>query len=273
MIPGVVEAENFDVGLPGTMFMDTTPTNNGGNMGYRPDAPAVDIETGNGVDKIMSNNADVNWIAAGEWWRYSVTARIPRATYSASLVAGRATGAVGVSPMALILTVPGNCAASDPLDCEAEYEYGDRKMPSAPALFLAAYFPAGLAQGYYAYQTLVSGGEVVQLDAGQHCLQVCALQEDFHFDSIILEAQQVLATPAPTPGATPQPTPSQLTPSPTSAPDDVSGNPDTSETSTSGSNSMSKGLVVTLAALGSGVGALVVFSGARFISNHRKGRE
>lgn len=51
-IPGTIEAENFDVGKVGDTYNDLTPANTGGNIGYRPDAPAVDIEFGNAVDKV-----------------------------------------------------------------------------------------------------------------------------------------------------------------------------------------------------------------------------
>eukprot|EP00611_Tribonema_gayanum_P031384 TRINITY_DN9064_c0_g1_i1.p1 TRINITY_DN9064_c0_g1~~TRINITY_DN9064_c0_g1_i1.p1 ORF type:complete len:433 (-),score=112.13 TRINITY_DN9064_c0_g1_i1:929-2077(-) len=173
-IPGVVEAENFDVGKAGVAYFDTTPANNGMNLGYRPDAPSVDIEVGNNDDKVMSNGADLNWIAAGEWWRYTVTAATPQATYSAAMSAGREVPTPDAGPMALVLTVPGACAATEPLDCGAKYNYGPRATPADPALLLSVVFPAALADGYYTYQTIGSGadGVPVEMGAGQHCIQV-----------------------------------------------------------------------------------------------------
>ncbi|KAG5181661.1 hypothetical protein JKP88DRAFT_290768 [Tribonema minus] len=160
-IPGTIEAENFDIGTMGVTYFDTTPENNGGNVGYRPDAPEVDVEVGNANDKIMSNNADIKWVATGEWWRYTVTAHAPRAAYTAALSVARAAPTPDPGAMALVLT--------------AAYKYGERATPATPALLLEAVYPDDLADGYYAYHTLGGGGggatRSVEMDAGQHCLQ------------------------------------------------------------------------------------------------------
>jgi phosphatidylserine/phosphatidylglycerophosphate/cardiolipin synthase-like enzyme len=64
-LPGRLEMENFDDGVSGAAYVDTTAGNSGGS--YR--ATDVDIErttdTGGGYD--------VGWAFAGEWLRYSVT--------------------------------------------------------------------------------------------------------------------------------------------------------------------------------------------------------
>jgi hypothetical protein len=63
-LPGLVQAEDFDVGPNGVAYFDTTPGNRGGQ--YR--STDVDIEatsdTGGGYN--------VGWIAAGEWLTYTV---------------------------------------------------------------------------------------------------------------------------------------------------------------------------------------------------------
>lgn len=63
-LPGILQAENFDDGVQGTSFWDTTPENSGGQ--YR--TTAVDIET----TSDGGGGYDVGWVAAGEWLRYSV---------------------------------------------------------------------------------------------------------------------------------------------------------------------------------------------------------
>ncbi|MEL6498047.1 MAG: family 16 glycosylhydrolase [Planctomycetota bacterium] len=63
VIPGRIEAENFDEGYPGEVYFETDVVNNGG--AYRPDED-VDIEatTGGGFN--------VGWIGFGEWIEYTV---------------------------------------------------------------------------------------------------------------------------------------------------------------------------------------------------------
>jgi beta-glucanase (GH16 family) len=64
-IPGVIQAENYDVGGQDVAYNDLTPTNQG-NSTYRTDA--VDIETCTDA----ANGIDVGYISAGEWLEYSV---------------------------------------------------------------------------------------------------------------------------------------------------------------------------------------------------------
>ncbi|WP_440950737.1 carbohydrate-binding protein [Methanosphaerula subterraneus] len=61
-IPGILQAEDYDLGGEGVAYHDTTPGNEGG--AYRQDD--VDIETANGV-------TDVGWIRDGEWLTYTVS--------------------------------------------------------------------------------------------------------------------------------------------------------------------------------------------------------
>ncbi|WP_440951227.1 carbohydrate-binding protein [Methanosphaerula subterraneus] len=62
VIPGTIQAEDYNLGGEGVAYHDTTPGNEGG--AYRQDD--VDIETANGV-------TNVGWIRNGEWLTYIVT--------------------------------------------------------------------------------------------------------------------------------------------------------------------------------------------------------
>ncbi|KAG5183845.1 hypothetical protein JKP88DRAFT_290176 [Tribonema minus] len=248
-IPGTIEAENFDIGTMGVTYFDTTPENNGGNVGYRPDAPEVDVEVGNANDKIMSNNADIKWVATGEWWRYTVTAHAPRAAYTAALSVARAAPTPDPGAMALVLT--------------AAYKYGERATPATPALLLEAVYPDDLADGYYAYHTLGGGGggatRSVEMDAGQHCLQVCALQGDSHFDSITIEQSALLATPAPT--AAPLPPPPE-------------GDSDGGSSGSGSDAGLSTGVIVAIAGASAAAGAVAMLAATRYSAakfNSKKG--
>jgi hypothetical protein len=64
VIPGVIEAENFDRGGEGVAYHDTTPGNSGG--AFR--KTDVDIEAAS------EHGYDVGWIATGEWNQYTVNA-------------------------------------------------------------------------------------------------------------------------------------------------------------------------------------------------------
>jgi len=66
-IPGIIEAEHFDVGGPGVAFNDTTPANQGGD--YRV-FEGVDIEETQDAD----GNYNVGWMQNGEWLEYTVNA-------------------------------------------------------------------------------------------------------------------------------------------------------------------------------------------------------
>jgi len=65
VVPGLVEAENFDEGGNGVGYRDTTPGNAGGQ--YR--AGDVDIEDVSDA----GGGHDVGWAVAGEWLKYTVT--------------------------------------------------------------------------------------------------------------------------------------------------------------------------------------------------------
>ncbi len=68
VVPGGVEAEDYDAGGEGVAYHDTEPANLGG--AYRP-SEGVDIETANGL-------TDIGWTRAGEWLVYTVTATTPQ---------------------------------------------------------------------------------------------------------------------------------------------------------------------------------------------------
>ena len=61
-IPGIIQAEAFDIGAEGAAYHDATPGNTGGAFRQTD----VDIEPASG------GGYNVGWIAAGEWLRYSV---------------------------------------------------------------------------------------------------------------------------------------------------------------------------------------------------------
>ena len=63
-LPGIVEAENFDMGAEGMTYHDSDDQDEG-NTGVRKDAPGVDIVTGNGGYAIGYTNS-------GEWLEYTV---------------------------------------------------------------------------------------------------------------------------------------------------------------------------------------------------------
>ncbi len=66
-IPGVINADNYDMGPAGIAYLDSDLTNNGG--AYRNDA--VDIETT--TDTVsQSNGFDIGWILDGEFLTYTV---------------------------------------------------------------------------------------------------------------------------------------------------------------------------------------------------------
>ena len=65
VLPGTVEAENFDTGGQGAGYNDTDASNNGGK--YRT-GEGVDIETVTDT----SGAYDVGWTATGEWMNYTV---------------------------------------------------------------------------------------------------------------------------------------------------------------------------------------------------------
>ena len=76
IIPGIVEAEDFDTGCPGDAYYDRDDVNEGGQ--YRPNQ-GVDIE------KCAAGGYNVGWTHAGEWMAYTVTVS-KTATYQISFI-------------------------------------------------------------------------------------------------------------------------------------------------------------------------------------------
>jgi GH18 family chitinase len=72
VIPGTIEAENYDNGGQGVAYNDSDATNNGGQ--YRP-SDGVDIEATTDI----GGGYDVGWTANGEWMKYSVNVTQPGA--------------------------------------------------------------------------------------------------------------------------------------------------------------------------------------------------
>jgi alpha-L-fucosidase len=64
IIPGTIEAEDFDTGCPGDAYNDRDETNAGGQ--YRPHE-GIDIE------KCSAGGYNVGWTHSGEWMAYTVT--------------------------------------------------------------------------------------------------------------------------------------------------------------------------------------------------------
>jgi alpha-L-fucosidase len=63
IIPGTIEAEDFDLGCPGDAYYDSDNINQGGQ--YRTD-------TGVDIEKCDSGGYNVGWINSGEWLAYTV---------------------------------------------------------------------------------------------------------------------------------------------------------------------------------------------------------
>ena len=63
IIPGVIEAEDYDLGCPEDVYHDSDEINQGGN--YRPNE-GVDIDT------CSKGGYTIGWISAGEWLTYTV---------------------------------------------------------------------------------------------------------------------------------------------------------------------------------------------------------
>jgi glucosylceramidase len=64
-LPGIIEAENYDLGGQGVSYSDSTTGNSG--SAYRSDDVDVSTTTDNGVA-----GYNLGWVAAGEWLQYSV---------------------------------------------------------------------------------------------------------------------------------------------------------------------------------------------------------
>ena len=84
-VPGIIEAEDFDMGGEGMSFHDSD-ANDEGRTGYRYDNEGLDITTGNG-------GYSVGYTVSGEWMEYTVNVTRPgRYKYEATVSSG-ATGA------------------------------------------------------------------------------------------------------------------------------------------------------------------------------------
>ncbi|MCB9220171.1 MAG: alpha-L-fucosidase, partial [Ignavibacteriales bacterium] len=73
-IPGIIEAEDYDIGCPDEVYHDSDEVNQGGH--YRP-TEGVDI------DKCSEGGYNLGWINAGEWVTYTINV-IKDATYKIS---------------------------------------------------------------------------------------------------------------------------------------------------------------------------------------------
>lgn len=74
LIPGTIEAEDFDTGCPGDAFYDSDDKNEGGQ--YR-------LGQGVDIEKCSEGGYNVGWTRAGEWMAYTVTVN-KSATYQIS---------------------------------------------------------------------------------------------------------------------------------------------------------------------------------------------
>src|SRR5258708_39726396 len=63
VVPGTIQAENFDNGGEGVAYHDSGSNNVGG--AYR--------QTGVDIEASSAGGYDVGWIAAGEWLNYTVS--------------------------------------------------------------------------------------------------------------------------------------------------------------------------------------------------------
>ncbi len=71
VVPGIVQAENFDEGAAGIAYADTSTANSGGT--YR----STGVDVGSASDS--GGTHYVGWTSAGEWLRYTVNASAPGA--------------------------------------------------------------------------------------------------------------------------------------------------------------------------------------------------
>lgn len=81
-IPGIIEAEHFDRGLPGEAYHDLEVENRGGS--FRTDTE-VDVE----VWPTASNGHRIGWTRPGEWLTYTVHVR-ERGSYSVEFLVASA---------------------------------------------------------------------------------------------------------------------------------------------------------------------------------------
>jgi hypothetical protein len=103
-LPGVIQAEDFDLGGPGLAYNDLDPGNNGG--AYRNESVDIEATTDDG------GGYDVAWTGAGEWLSYSVSvATTGRYTVRARVASMAPGGSFHLSldgvPITKSVTVPG----------------------------------------------------------------------------------------------------------------------------------------------------------------------
>jgi hypothetical protein len=84
-LPGLVQAENFDIGAEGVAYHDATPGNEG--AAYR--STDVDIEPTSDAD----GGYNVGWARAGEWLKYTVNVAVTGSYRLEARVANIGTGA------------------------------------------------------------------------------------------------------------------------------------------------------------------------------------
>ncbi len=83
-VPGIVEAEDFDIGGQGVAYFDTDPLNNSG--AYRTDE-GVDLENSNG-------SIHISWSSSGEWSKYTLNV-LETGTYDIKIPVSTGNGASG----------------------------------------------------------------------------------------------------------------------------------------------------------------------------------
>jgi hypothetical protein len=99
VLPGIIQAEDFDHGGSGVAYHDTTPGNSGGQ--YR--QTDVDIE----VTSDAGGGHNVGWMAGGEWLRYTVdVAAAGTDTIEVRVAATTAGGTFHVASNGIDLTGP-----------------------------------------------------------------------------------------------------------------------------------------------------------------------
>jgi beta-glucosidase len=86
-LPGLIQAEDYDLGGTGVAYQDADAGNNGGQ--YRP-LEDVDIE----VCTDTGGGHNVGWMANGEWLEYTVNVAAPGEYQLAARVASQTTGGV-----------------------------------------------------------------------------------------------------------------------------------------------------------------------------------
>ena len=84
MVPGLIEAENFDDGGEGLAYHDLTPGNTTGQYRQTDVDISTTLDTGGGYS--------LSYVAAGEWLRYSISVATPGSYTLETRVASSGTG-------------------------------------------------------------------------------------------------------------------------------------------------------------------------------------